>query len=599
MARKAKNVSANAGATAVADTQDVDLSSAKVKKLTIKNFRCIGSDPIEIELDDIVVLVGPNNAGKSTILRAYELIMNHGSKEGQLSREDFPNEEIKEDSFPEITLETYLGPEKENRPGEHWIFEGGDYGYIVERWIWSEPAAQPKRQGKLAGEGTWSDEVQWGAPNVAKAYRPKPHRVDAFASPEDQGAKIAKILQDILLEQQISAAEAADDMAKLEATTRALKQKYIDISRDKIAEIENLLGENVKKIFDGFDVKLDPRDSDVPAVDLFSAKPLIRMGPTSGHMAPLEKQGIGARRTLLWSALKVAAERQVVKPKGRTEGSAKARPNVLLLDEPEICLHPAAIREACKVLYDLATSDTGWQVMVTTHSPQFIDISRDNTTVVRVERRNDGKIETTTVFRPSRSQLSEEDKEALKLLNLWDPHVAEFFFGTKTIVVEGDTEYAAFKEIAATDPNRFKSVHIIRARGKWVIPALIKILGHFGASCAILHDTDTKENTDGSTNSAWAANGKILEAVNGGDLSTRMRLAASIVDFEVAIFGKAKSREKPYSAVNRIRTDPEARQRVTDLLMYLIFERDVPPEGVLEWNSLDQLEKAVASATGS
>jgi len=35
----------------------------RLHKLIIKNFRSIGADPVEIELDNIVVLVGPNNVG--------------------------------------------------------------------------------------------------------------------------------------------------------------------------------------------------------------------------------------------------------------------------------------------------------------------------------------------------------------------------------------------------------------------------------------------------------------------------------------------------------------------------------------------------------
>ncbi len=54
---------------ASADMQQVSLESARVKKLVIKNFRCIGSNPVEVDLDDIVVLVGPNNVGKSTLLQ--------------------------------------------------------------------------------------------------------------------------------------------------------------------------------------------------------------------------------------------------------------------------------------------------------------------------------------------------------------------------------------------------------------------------------------------------------------------------------------------------------------------------------------------------
>ncbi|MBF4270435.1 DUF2813 domain-containing protein, partial [Vibrio anguillarum] len=57
----------------------------RLRKLTIKNFRCIGSTPVEIELDEIVVLVGPNNVGKSSILRAYEVAMEEASKTGLLT----------------------------------------------------------------------------------------------------------------------------------------------------------------------------------------------------------------------------------------------------------------------------------------------------------------------------------------------------------------------------------------------------------------------------------------------------------------------------------------------------------------------------------
>jgi len=42
---------------------------ARLHKLTIQNFRAIGRQPVAIELDDIVVLVGANNTGKSSILR--------------------------------------------------------------------------------------------------------------------------------------------------------------------------------------------------------------------------------------------------------------------------------------------------------------------------------------------------------------------------------------------------------------------------------------------------------------------------------------------------------------------------------------------------
>jgi putative ATP-dependent endonuclease of the OLD family len=72
----------------------------RLSKLIIKNFRTIGHIPVVIELDDIVVLVGANNSGKSSILRAYEVAMNTGSNAGKLTLEDFPNNIVDNTNLP-------------------------------------------------------------------------------------------------------------------------------------------------------------------------------------------------------------------------------------------------------------------------------------------------------------------------------------------------------------------------------------------------------------------------------------------------------------------------------------------------------------------
>ncbi|KPZ11107.1 AAA family ATPase [Pseudomonas syringae group genomosp. 3] len=49
-------------------------NTSKLVRMRLKNIGCVGNDGITIALDNIVCLVGKNNAGKSTILRAYELV---------------------------------------------------------------------------------------------------------------------------------------------------------------------------------------------------------------------------------------------------------------------------------------------------------------------------------------------------------------------------------------------------------------------------------------------------------------------------------------------------------------------------------------------
>ncbi|NTF91687.1 ATP-dependent nuclease [Rhizobium rhizogenes] len=561
--------------------------------------------------DHIVVLVGPNNAGKSTILRAYEVVMNDGSGGAKLRTDDFPSEKVDPENLPEIELETYVW---EDLPAEKWIHTDPETGkkYIRERWRWNSPNDNPKRQGRNSQTEDWDEQVPWGAPNVAKSRRPVPHRVDAFASPDEQGEKVTEIIRNILIERAM-ASTGEDELSTLQKLTgdiRQLQSKIVDESQYEIDAIQTALGSYIAEIFFGFKVTLDARHDEVQdkAISVFSAKPIIRMGPENGHMAPLEKQGSGARRTLLWSALKIASEKTAT-PKAKIKAKAAAakaeegqeaeelkRPHVLLLDEPEICLHPSAIRDACRVIYDLASAGTGWQVMVTTHSPQFIDVSRDNTTIVRVYRDETGMIQGTTVFRPEAVSLSPEDKELLKLLNQWDPYVAEFFFGGRTVVVEGDTEYSAFREIIESNRAKYRDVHVVRARGKFIIPILMKILNHFGSRYSVLHDTDTPKTADGKGNPAWAANEAIRKVAAAASNANNVRVAASLLDFERALFNESAQKEKPYKMVMRLRGDAAAQGSVAEVLDYLLFEQDQLPKGIVSWNDIEQLGAIVKAA---
>ena len=289
---------------------------------------------------------------------------------------------------------------------------------------------------------------------------------------------------------------------------------------------------------------------------------------------------------MLWTYFKFISENN---QKGKDE--ATVRPHLLLIDEPEICLHPNAIRDAGSVLYDLPNSGN-WQVMVTTHSPIFIDFSRDNTTIVKVEKNADGAIQGTTVFRPETAQLDDDDKRNLKLLNLCDPYVAEFFFGGKVIVVEGDTEYTAFNYIKASNPEAYKDIHIIRARGKATIVSLVKILNHFGSSYSVLHDSDTPLTANGAmVNPAWGNNPNILAAIAAKPAGTQTRLLASLPNFEQAYFGEVIATEKPYNALRTI-TEQQAKFAIVEtLLQALINHNAVIPDNCAEWTDIDDLRE--------
>jgi putative ATP-dependent endonuclease of OLD family len=592
----------------------------RLHKLTVKNFRAIGSKAVEIELDDIVVLVGPNNAGKSSILRAYEMVMEgEQSSASQLSRDDFPNEIVDPNNLPEVILETIAF---DKLPDERFTkkIEGKEEYLVRERWIWSAILEKPKRVGFNFTTNDWDESFPWAPANIAQAQRPKVHRVDAFSNPQVQSDQILGILQDYFIDRLVeepttalsgeSSEGTADSDAgalpnpidagqkKIVHEIQTIRKALLEAAKVEINAVETELGQMMSTVFPDYSISFQSSQDDPDTSFLsgiFKKSNVLKMGPVNGYQSRVELQGSGARRTLLWNTLRLIAERDL-KAKSKTkkvkDGKPSTRPHVLLLDEPEICLHPSAIREACKTLYDLPSGGK-WQVMVTTHCPIFIDLSRNNTTVIRVERVADGGVDGTTVFRPTELHLSEVERERIKMLNVYDPHVAEFFFGGRTVLVEGDTEFTAFRYICARYPKEYADLHVVKARGKATLVPLIKILNKFSSKYAILHDADTPTITTKKgkvqANPAWSINQSIRDAI-GDNLETgKVRLVASITNFESAYLGDSYESEKPYRALEALTADVAKLVLVKQLLDSLLDRAIELPPHAIAWNTIEQI----------
>ena len=566
-------------------SNDESVPRPRLSKLIIKNFRSIGEVPVEIDLDEIVVLVGANNAGKSSILRAYEVAMNNGSNDGKLSIDDFPNKVICKTNLPEIEIQTIIS---ENKPGEQWIKHLGNGEMLIsERWTWDDIGKNPIRQGYNVFNQEWSESVPWGAPNIANAYRPKPHRINAFSSPDEQANQITKLLSDIIKEKvktiksPTNTSEKTDYEILIDKISE-FQKNVLESMKTEVKNIEDNISEYLGKVFLNYVIELDakPETNVEKTYSPFKESPDILMGPKGGYMSNVSAQGSGVRRTLMWTALKYIQENSDLK---------NMRPHVLLLDEPEVCLHPSAIRDARKVLYELPKSKN-WQVMITTHSPIFIDLSYDNTTIIRVEKNELNQVYSTTLYRPDKAKLSFDDKENLKLLNVCDPYVHEFFFGGRIIVVEGDTEYTAFSMLKLLYPGEYDDVHIIRARGKGIIPSICKILNQFTCNYAILHDADTEFCDNGNKNPAWKINQNILDEVNNACSNTNINVIACKQCFEDALFGEMISSDKPYNTLTKIKTEVSLRSKIKELLDSLLDFEKQPPLNCIRWNNINDLK---------
>lgn len=524
------------------------------------------------------------------------------SNDSALSRRDFHNEEVDEEHLPEVILETIAF---ENLPDTRYAqkVEGKEEYLVREKWTWSAIDEKPKRVGFDFETDDWGDSYPWGPANIAQINRPKVHRVDAFSDTSVQATEILSILQEYLVDRLTNpdegeiAEKLKQDQQKILAQISTIRSTLQAAAKSEIEAVEEELSKLISKVFPNYKVsfKTDTENTNVSFLSaLFKKEAVLTMGPEGGFQSPVELQGSGARRTLLWNILHFIAEKELGKSKGKKSKDVvgQSRPHVLLLDEPEICLHPSAIREACKTLYNLPEAGR-WQVMVTTHCPIFVDLSRDNTTIVRVDRNPTGTVTGTTIYRPKELQLSADERENIKLLNIYDPYVAEFFFGGRTIIVEGDTEFTAFRFICARYPEEYGDLHVVKARGKATIVPLVKILNRFNATFSVLHDADTPQitlkNGNIRTNPAWTMNSRIKDAIGTAISDGRVRLVASISNFETAYLGDEQKSDKPYHVIEVLAEDEFKRLIVKQLIDSLLDKTIKLPDNACAWTDLQEL----------
>jgi energy-coupling factor transporter ATP-binding protein EcfA2 len=586
----------------------------------VRNIGCIGNDGVEIWLDNIVCLVGKNNVGKSTILRAYELAK--GSVSFDASRDRFQH--ANEDQPSEVILEVHI-PDGIGNVDAKWKTAQAGLLIVKSRWQWAAPAYKPVRTtwDPTAGEGgvgAWAeDKKAGGADNVFSSRLPRPLRIGSL----EDAAKTEETLLTLSLAPLLESIEKEQrDNSSLLARAIAAVSDHVGGIKDAHTDHFNTIAKRVTSGFQGVFPKLDVSlrigvGPLVPKMDTLlksGSGLLIKDGVTE---TSLPQQGTGARRALFWAMLQVHNELTRSKElrsdhvakleKAITDaGKKKVTPELeeliktskaqlqaiqegapipkspddpalpgylLLIDEPENALHPLAARAAQRHLYKLA-AEADWQVIITTHSPYFINPFEDHTTIVRLDRLADkaGAPVVPKTYVSDSIGFEGDDKRRLQALQQIDPSFAEIFFGSYPVIVEGDTEHAAFiSAIVERKHELLDKVTVVRARGKAILAPLIKVLTHFKIDFGVIHDSDPPFRSDGSANGMWTENQKIhanITAARTAGVSVRHRV--SIPDFERQFSGEEQSKDKPFAAYQRITADDglcaEVQQLVSDLV---------------------------------
>jgi len=171
---------------------------------------------------------------------------------------------------------------------------------------------------------------------------------------------------------------------------------------------------------------------------------------------------------------------------------------LLLLDEPELHLHPQIQSNVLNLISDLA-AEYDLQIILATHSPSFIT-ERTISNVYRFYL--DGDV--TKIIRPA---LTPNQKVLLRVLEL--SNATKIFFARKVLLVEGESdEYFMRFFLKKEYPQEAQGIEVLNIQGKGNRQDWIQFLSGMGLPSAFVGDFDNLVNegifTDTELVSIWA-----------------------------------------------------------------------------------------------
>lgn len=211
-----------------------------------------------------------------------------------------------------------------------------------------------------------------------------------------------------------------------------------------------------------------------------------------GYVDRVEKFGHGLQRSFL---LVILQELMAV-------DSAVSPTLILGCEEPELYQHPPQARHLAEILMELAAGDA--QILLTTHSPYFIDVEFFDG--IKVFRNSAGAATITsssfldvlnsynTAF--IKQPLQNEDQARTKLAIQTQPKFNEIFFAEHVVVVEGISDLACIEAYMRLSGKRSEfqksGATIVVCEGKSSLALMILIMKSFKIPYHAVFDCDSE-----------------------------------------------------------------------------------------------------------
>lgn len=565
----------------------------KIKSINISNFRSIKQ--LTMDFNQITVIVGPNNAGKSNILSALNLFFTSSTR--GITDIDFHKRNVKEpieisvkfcdlSQAEQATFKNYIVEHELNVRKTISMDESGtvttklqglvnspkdpilrsesfdsNKGEILSRikdgglpnCFLSEKGSLTKKSFQTGLETYISknsdsiefDRPQWsesffGWKNVAQGKLVEIIYVPAIKEAADE-LKSSSAYMGILIERLFEGLNKDENYQKTKNSYEKISDGFSGNSTglarfSEIVELEKKIGEKVSEHIPGIKAKLYVNFPDF--LEIVSKS--LNLTLDDGVETSVEFKGHGLQRAVIMAMLRLYAE---LLSEGTDQKMGKSGSMVLAIEEPELYLHPHHQRKLYDVLKRISEVN---QVIFCTHSSYFVNLS-DYESIRIVNKDSDSK---STFVRKSRGNIfqNQSDKTTFRTLSNFDPTKSELFFSKRVILVEGPSERVAIGQIAektnySLDGNE---VTIIECEGKTGIPIFMEVLNSFQIPYVVIHDTDLKNKMSKDQKSTEEVrNNRIKNLANGNKIIT----FSPDLECELGIHIK---NEKPYNIYLRM-----------------------------------------------
>jgi putative ATP-dependent endonuclease of OLD family len=462
-----------------------------VSELTIKNFRCFRGIMLSF-IDGMNVLIGENNSGKTTILKALEVIFCHAGAE-RLDVDDFYKGIALEEEPPEIEIQATLQSSGKDKAAEKaavatWLtkLDSPWQAKLTYRFFLPETEitkykkdiekAKEDKKGKEKEltQALW-DVLEKHIPKyVSRIYGGNPKAGNRAEAEWLQkfDCKLLGALRDVedemfspknnlfrqvlrhFLDYELKDEKAKEELEKRRDTFRSSSNELVDSVRKRV-DIRNIL-----EFADKTGASVGGTPNVAGRLDENEVLSSLRLViERAGMEIPVMNNGLGYNNLIYISLILSKLKMNTSVEQGE---NAKIFP-ILMIEEPEAHLHPALQYNFLRFLKEeIESKEITKQIFVSTHSTHITAaVSLDS--IICMSIAEDGLV--TAAYPGKVFSESEEDKFSRNYVERYlDATKSNMLFSKGIILVEGIAEQLLFPCLAQYCNKSIEKNHVAIVR---------------------------------------------------------------------------------------------------------------------------------------